>query len=164
MAGQEPWILLVTREQLRQCTVYRPFGPPLGSRPKSISCQVWLLQRWIANVSCGSRTVEHLYLYFGSMAKESVRGCVRQVLRLRFRRTSFDLNAVVVLQGRAGWTSGETRDHHETTQFDLDATWLDRCNMQGLRIRQCSSSKRRQAWAIFIRCTLLLLLIDHHHA
>ena len=92
--------------------------------------------------------------------QESVPGCVRQVLRLRFRRTSFDLNAVVVLQGRAGWTSGETRDHHETTQFDLNATWLDRCNMQGLRIRQSSSSKRSQAWAIFIRCTLLLLIID----
>ena len=90
--------------------------------------------------------------------KESVRGCVRQVLRLRFRRTSFDLNAVVVLQGRAGWTSGETRDHHETTQFDLDATWSDRCNMRGLRIRQCSLSKRPQA-SIFIRSTLVLLLI-----
>ena len=69
------------------------------------------------------------------------------------------LNAVVVLQGRAGWTSGETRDHHETTQFDLDATWSDRCNMRGLRIRQCSLSKRRQA-VIIIRSTLVLLLIE----
>ena len=70
-----------------------------------------------------------------------------------------DLNAVVVLQGRDGWTSGETRDHYETTQFDLDATWSDRCNMRGLRIRQCSLSKRRQA-AIFIRSTLVLLPIE----
>ena len=61
------------------------------------------------------------------MAKESVRGCGRRRLAT-LSSDLVDLNAVG-LHGRAGWISGETRDNHETTQFDLDATWSDRCNM-----------------------------------